>query len=317
MGRSPLLLLMGCLLSPALFAAQPAEWFLQMTQKAGQQSFRGTFIYERSGIFSSHRIWHLAQGDGASRERLLQLDGPAQEVVLTNGQISCATAQLIEQWSGLQPGVGHSLDVRRLDQAYELRVLGDSRVAGRAAVALLLLPRDADRYAREMHLDAESGLPLKSLLLNDQGQLLERLQFTELKVNQAITAEQLQPVTDCQKAPQVSRAGAAQSLWQARWVPSGFVQSGFSQRPGSVSGLPVESLIFDDGMARFSVFVEPLGDAVVDTAHTQVGPTVVVARPVKTDGGTFMATVVGEIPLATAERILLSVGMNGSKEGVQ
>ena len=317
MRRTSLLLLLSGFLSGGAFAADADDWFAQMTAKAAQQSFRGTFIYERSGIFSSHRIWHLAQGAEASRERLLQLDGQPHEVVLANGQVSCATADLVESMADVQQWSGRRLDVARLGKTYELKLLGNSRVAGRSAVALLLLPRDTYRCARELHLDSESGLPLKTLLLNEQGQLLERLQFTSFSLSQQISEQELQAVTDCKKVPVPEAASVVTSSWQALWMPPGFIQVGVMQRPGAVSGLPVQSLLFDDGLARVTVFIEPLGAERVDNAHGQIGPTVVVSRPFKTTEGAYMATVVGEVPLRTAERIALSIGVKDSKSDLR
>jgi sigma-E factor negative regulatory protein RseB len=317
MRRTSLLFFLSSLLSGGAVAADADDWFAQMTDRAAQQSFRGTFIYERSGIFSSHRIWHLAQTPKVSRERLLQLDGQPLEVVLVNGQVSCATAGLIESMADIQQWSGRQLDVARLEKAYELKLLGNSRVAGRPAVALLLLPRDTYRYARELHLDSESGLPLKSLLLNEQGQLLERLQFTSLSLSRQISEQELQAVTDCKKMPESEKASEVASIWQALWMPPGFLQVGVMQRPGAVSGLPVQSLLFDDGLAKVTIFIEPLGAELADTAHGQIGPTVVLSRPFKTAEGAFMATVVGEIPLRTAERIALSVGVKDSQSLAQ
>jgi sigma-E factor negative regulatory protein RseB len=317
MRLTSLLLLLSSVLSGGAIAADANDWFAQMTAKAAQQSFRGTFIYERSGIFSSHRIWHLAQAPKVSRERLLQLDGQPLEIVLADGQVSCASAELIESMADMQQWSGRQPDLSRVENAYELKLLGNSRVAGRPAVALLLLPRDSYRYPRELHLDSESGLPLKSLLLNEQGQLLERLQFTSLSLSQQISEQELQAVNDCQKIPEPEKASEVATAWQVLWMPPGFLQVGVVQRPGAVSGLPVQSLMFDDGLARVTVFIEPLGTEPVENAHGQIGPTVIVSRPFKTTEGAFMATVIGEVPLKTAERIALSIGVKDSKSLAQ
>jgi sigma-E factor negative regulatory protein RseB len=66
-------------------------------------------------------------------------------------------------------------------------------------------------------------------------------------------------------------------------------------------------LLYDDGLARFSVFMEPLHGASVEDARSQLGPTVAVSRRLSTGDGDVMVTVVGEIPLGTAERVALSM----------
>ncbi|MCF5600765.1 RNA polymerase subunit sigma, partial [Pseudomonas syringae] len=52
------------------------------------QSYQGTFVYERNGSFSTHKIWHRI-ADGKVQERLLQLDGSAQEVLRVGGLTEC------------------------------------------------------------------------------------------------------------------------------------------------------------------------------------------------------------------------------------
>jgi sigma-E factor negative regulatory protein RseB len=50
-----------------------------------------------------------------------------------------------------------------------------------------------------------------------------------------------------------------------------------------------------------------LNGAAVTDIRTQLGPTVAVSRRVTTAVGDAMVTVVGEIPIGTAERIALSM----------
>ena len=49
--------------------------------------------------------------------------------------------------------------------------------------------------------------------------------------------------------------------------------------------------MYDDGLARFSVFLEPLNGAVVTDTRTQLGPTVAVSRRLTTPDGEMMVTV--------------------------
>ena len=66
------LLLSGWFVVPAQ-ADQAQDWLKRLGQAEQQQSYQGTFVYERNGSFSTHNIWHLVQ-DGKVRERLMQLD---------------------------------------------------------------------------------------------------------------------------------------------------------------------------------------------------------------------------------------------------
>ncbi len=301
------LLLSGWFVAPA-HADEAQDWLKRLGRAEQQQSYQGTFIYERNGSFSTHDIWHRVQ-NGQVRERLLQLDGSAQEVVRVDGRTQCVSGSLV---SGLDNSPGASaqvLDPQKLNSFYTLAAIGESRVAGRKAVIVSLTPRDQYRYGFEMHLDRETALPLKSLLINDKGQLLERFQFTQLSTKIPDEGD-LQPGKDCKPLPVASARiddVATTQAWHLDWLPPGFQLARSTARKDSRTQVVVNSLMYEDGLARFSLFVEPVsGEAVIEN-RVQLGPTVAVSRRMNTPQGEIVATVVGEIPLGTAERIALSV----------
>ncbi|VVO27691.1 MucB/RseB C-terminal domain-containing protein [Pseudomonas fluorescens] len=303
------LVLCGWFVVPAHADDEAQNWLTRLGQAEQQQSFRGTFVYERSGSFSTHNIWHSVQ-DGKVRERIVQLDGSAQEVVRIDGHTQCVSGTLIAGLGDSPNSAVHALDPQKLKNWYDLAVIGKSRVAGRSAVIIALTPRDQHRYGFELHLDKETGLPLKSLLLNDKGQLLERFQFTQLNTTDVLADRDLQPGDDCQAitldSDKASAAKVAQS-WHSDWLPPGFELTGSTVRKDPQTRIQVNSLMYGDGLARFSVFLEPLNGAAVTDTRVQLGPTVAVSRRLDTPEGKMMVTVVGEIPAGTAERIALSM----------
>ena len=302
------LLLSGWFIVPA-HADEAQDWLTRLGQAEQQQSFHGTFVYERNGSFSTHNIWHRVQ-DGKVHERLLQLDGQAQEVVRIDGHTQCVSGLLIAGLGDSPNSAARTLDPQKLKNWYDLAVIGKSRVAGRAAVIVTLTPRDQHRYGFELHLDKETGLPLKSLLLNEKGQLLERFQFTQLDTSDLPSDDDLQAGPDCKAitldSDKASAVKAAQT-WHSDWLPAGFELTSSTSRKDPATKTQVSSLMYDDGLARFSVFLEPLNGAPVTDTRTQLGPTVAVSRRSTTPQGEMMVTVVGEIPVGTAERIALSM----------
>lgn len=302
------LLLGGWFVVPA-HADEAQDWLTRLGQAEQQQSFQGTFVYERNGSFSTHKIWHRVQ-EGKVHERLLQQDGSAQEVVRIDGHTQCVSGILIAGLGDSPNSAARSLDPQKLKNWYDLAVIGKSRVAGRPAVIVSLTPRDQHRYGFELHLDKETGLPLKSLLLNDKGQLLERFQFTQMDTANAPSDADLQPGADCKavnlESDKASSVKVAQT-WHSDWLPPGFELISSSARKDPETKNQINSLMYDDGLARFSVFLEPLNGATVTDTRTQLGPTVAVSRSLTTPQGGMMVTVVGEIPVGTAERIALSM----------
>jgi len=302
------LLLGGWLVLP-VHADDAQDQLKRLAQAEQQQSFQGTFVYERNGSFSTHRIWHRVI-DGKVREHLLQLDGSAQEVLRVDGVTQCVSGTLVAGVSNIPDSPAHAFDAAKLSAWYDMKVAGSSRVAGRPATVVTLTPRDQHRYGIELHLDSVTGLPLKSLLLSDKGQLLERFQFTEFDTAEP-TDQKLQPSGDC-KPVEVAKTKAdapqkQQVAWHSDWLPPGFELSSAAARNDPDSKSLVTSLMYDDGLARFSVFIEPVSGAAVTDIRTQLGPTVAVSRRLTTPKGDAMVTVVGEIPIGTAERIALSM----------
>jgi sigma-E factor negative regulatory protein RseB len=219
------------------------------------------------------------------------------------------------------PGVGDgpdaaasALDPLKLMSWYDLVVAGESRVAGRDAVVISLSPKDQYRYGFELHLDKETGLPLKSLLLDDHGRLLERLQYTRLQTDSP-SAALLQASANCKPVLQVTGKKSANAPvdWRSDWLPPGFELTHSNVRKSAQSKGNVTSLMYEDGLARFSVFLEPLDGAQASDTRTQLGPTVAVSRRLNTPKGEVMATVVGEIPIGTAERIALSMRLQDAQ----
>jgi sigma-E factor negative regulatory protein RseB len=302
------LLLGGWLVLPA-HADDAQDSLKRLAQAEQQRSFQGTFVYERNGSFSTHRIWHRVT-DGKVRERLLQLDGSAQEVLRVDGATQCVSGTLETGVSNAPDSAVHAYDVKKLSAWYDMKVVGTSRVAGRSAKIIALTPKDQHRYGIELHLDDETGLPLKSLLLSEKGQLLERFQFTEMDASVIPGDQVLQPSADC-KPVQIAKAkpdaSSKSAPWRLEWMPPGFELSSSVVRKDQASSVPVSNLMYDDGLASFSVFVEPISGSAATDTRTQLGPTVAVSRRLTTAKGDVVVTVVGEVPIGTAERVALSL----------
>ncbi|MCF9012604.1 RNA polymerase subunit sigma, partial [Pseudomonas carnis] len=149
----PLLtLLLSSWFALSAHADEAQDWLTRLGRAEQQQSFEGTFVYERNGSFSTHDIWHRVQ-NGHVRERLLQLDGSAQEAVRVDGRAQCVSGTLAAGLGQSPEAPSRILDPKKLTLFYDLAVIGKSRVAGRHAVIVSISPRDPYRYGFELHLD--------------------------------------------------------------------------------------------------------------------------------------------------------------------
>ena len=91
------------------------------------------------------------------------------------------------------------------------------------------------------------------------------------------------------------------------WVPSGFSQkSSHTQRLVS-SRMPVQHVVYSDGLALVSVFIEELMENVPPLqGYSSMGAVNAFSRMDEK----YQITVVGEIPQATARKIAASVAIN-------
>lgn len=302
-------LVVGLASTALLFAgplvADEAETLLnKMSSAASGESYQGDFIYERAGSFSTHRVWRQVNGDVV--ERLLRTDGVTQEWVRRNDTLQCTSASA----AGVALSYRAMLPEKSptLQQWYTLNVLGLSRVANRAVTVVSVQPRDSLRYAHELYLDIDSGLLLQSLLINDKGALLERFQFTNLQLG-PVNPEQLRADSTCVAASEeLVVTPLTDGRWLPAWIPPGFTPIRRESHLSTESGLPIFTQIFTDGLARFTVFIEPVvGDQSAADLLAQLGPTIAVSRKLDTPEGDFIATVVGEIPPVTARRVVASL----------
>lgn len=284
-----------------VFAEEPRDMLNRMVDAARQQSYHGSFVYERTGSFSTHQVWRQREGDLTS-ERLLQTDGEAQEWLTRNGELVCSSSTALRtEWKATgQPS--EQLDL--LHNWYTLQMLGSTRVADRPVFVLAVKPRDPYRYAYELYLDQETGLLLKSLLINERDVLLERFQFASLNLGD-LPANALQPSSICLPLQKRSaeRVDSGEA-WVPGWLPPGFVLGHREVRSLNDGNGQVVTQVFTDGLARLTLFVEPLAaDTLADDLRAQLGPTVAISRKLVRADGDYLATVVGEVPAAAAERV--------------
>lgn len=288
-------------LTSPVFAEEPPAMLKRMVEAAREQSYSGSFVYERTGSFSTHQVWRQRDA-GQTSERLLQTDGEPQEWLTRDGDLVCTTAVVSPAaWKA----TGQLSDqVELLHNWYSLQMLGATRVANRPVFVLAVKPRDPYRYAYELYLDQETGLLLKSLLISDRDVLLERFQFASLNLGQ-VAADAMQTSNLCLPMQADTQASVdAGDEWVPGWLPPGFILGHSESRALETGPGQVITQVFTDGLARLTLFVEPLtADVPADDLRAQLGPTVAISRKLERPDGVYLATVVGEVPAAAAERV--------------
>lgn len=310
------------LLLPLVLASWPAgaadaahDWLMRMNRAARDLSYDGVFVYLHADQVDTMRIVHRVQ-DGSVQERLVSLNGPAREVIRDAQQVWC---YLPDKNLGVQefrragdPGFPSVLPERIevLDQNYSLSLGKKGRFADRAAQLIIVRPNDTYRYGYHLWADSATGLLLKADLVDQNGHAIEQYLFTEIRIGGRIAASELKPRTPRESLvwhgeTRAPAAAGMDDMWKVTNLPPGFMLSSSIQRQAPMRNTPVRHLVYSDGLAAVSVFIEKAKDptAVPATTPTRMGAVHALAVVV----GGHQVTVVGEVPAATVEQIGKSV----------
>jgi sigma-E factor negative regulatory protein RseB len=306
-------------LAPAVFvlalAASTAraddamQWLERAAHAARQLNYIGTIVYQIGARVESSRITHLNDG-GNECAKLVNLDGPAREVVRTQGEVRCyyPDAKLMRIEPGTFRNVFPSLlpeQQKSLSQFYAFRVLGEDRVGGRPVQVVVFEPKDGLRYGHRFWSDSATGLMLKARVLNERGDGVEQFAFSDLTINASIDRSMVAPSwpevpSDWQVLESASGDIIAQDTgWTVTRVPPGFakIMEGFRRLRGRRER--IAHLVFSDGLVSVSVFVEPLVAGSSPPGSMQKGGLNVYS--IRQDD--HLITVIGETPGATVRQI--------------
>ena len=301
----------------------PLRWLDRMTAAMSQMSYQGTFVYIQGENVETMRITHVVDERG-TRERLVSISGKPREIVRDSGGIRWRSDE--SESIMADPAISRPFfpelpldDARMAARSYAFTLTGTERVAGHSARLLTIAPNDAYRYGYNLWLDTQSGLLLQWKLNASDGETLAKLMFTELKIGSEVDRTELQPGTNQPSResvktglPAEARSSQGQSNWQAGRLPPGFRLASHRQQESGRDEV-FEHLVYSDGIAVVSVYVESSGNRALDPGLGRRGTTHAFSRQVDD----FHVTVVGDVPARTVQMIAESVGANaGHPQGV-
>ena len=285
----------------------------RMARAAQALNYDGTFVYSNGAQMQSMRIIHRSGEDG-ERERLVALSGAAREVLRDRERVTCilpdsqsvVVAKSRPRDFPYSPVFDSETGFARF---YTMGVRHGERIAGRQTQLVTVEPRDRYRYGYRLWMDRETGLLLKSELVDENGAVAERLVYTNIELPESIPDELLEPAIsgddytwyrdEADAAGEPSRP-AGEPSWFPGWLPEGFAMSDHARNSILESRDPVEHLVFSDGLASISVFIERLDTAGKPLDGLDSMGAVHAYGSMVDD---FQITVVGEVPAATVTRV--------------
>jgi sigma-E factor negative regulatory protein RseB len=315
--------LLSSLALPAIAAGasskDPDYWLQRMGPALAKTSYQGVFVYVRGDQVSSIQIAHRFE-NGQVEERLVMQDGKAGEIVRKGMNVVCVLPEQgrleLNHVMPSGPFAGaYSRQLAPVGRFYRPEFAGDDRIAGHEVVRLMLNATDSLRYSHQLWLEKSTGLPIKGKVLSGSGEVLEYFHFTSLTLNDSlpdqafriqsegreVTRTLLPPASSDPDAGPTNNNG-----WALGWKPPGF-QPVAATVPGSEN-----AVAFSDGLASFSVFVEPASGIEMPSGSSKIGATTVYMQKLERKSQDFLVTVVGEVPLETALRVAQSVTIEDS-----
>ncbi len=263
---SILLFTSGLVFADSSDVKQVEPWLQKMHSAAHMVNYQGVFVYGQSNNLSSMKIVHSTNGLG-ERERLLSLDGTGREVIRTKNSVTCilpdSKSVMVEKnrpKSKFPPAFPVKLS--SLVDVYDFHMAGTEVVAGQPAQRINIKPKDKYRYGHILWIDKNSGLLLKTHLMNEQGRTVEKFMFTQIDYMDKVPDKLLQPsisgenYTWYESDETKKQTTSMPSKWSVRHLPQGFKEDMSRKHIMPRSGVAIEQLMFSDGLSSVSVFIE-------------------------------------------------------------
>ncbi len=306
------------LVGTAVHAQSVTDWLRKMNRASDDLNYRGTFVYVHDNQIETMRVARRT-GNGVTQERLFALNGAAREILRDQQRVWCFLPDKkmgVHQYRQASDKTFPRIlprDIGELVENYSLELGAHERVADRDTQVVKIVPQDEYRYGYNLYIDNSTGLLLRAELLDAQGTPIEQYMFVEIDIGGVIDDSQLEPRTPRADLVWVGDQTDEQPVassdlrWVVTDVPNGFMLSRHIRRLSPMRNQPVEHLVYSDGLAVVSIFVEKKMSDSQSEIHglSRMGA----VHAFGTMVNEYQITVVGEVPGATVDRMGMSVAM--------
>jgi sigma-E factor negative regulatory protein RseB len=305
-----------------------AQSWLKKIQSAAQKlNYSGTFVYQQGSQFRTSRITHILD-DGREIEKLEVLDGKQREYIRNNEQITCYVPEtrtmLVEKrlTHDVFPGILAANASTSLSDYYQIKKGEIGRVAGHDCQSIELHPNDNLRYGYKLWAERATGLLLRTQTLNEKNEVVEQISFTQIQIG-GINHNQVKTSFTNTSGWHIENPimkPIDSSGLKVGALPPGFrkirelkrtildtskqntsLASAHVETP-TVSEREVSQLVYSDGLAAISVFVEPGTQSRTEGSLQQGAMNITGKRQ-----GNFWITIVGEVPAAAIKNVANSI----------
>ncbi|HDH15972.1 MAG TPA: hypothetical protein ENG90_05795 [Gammaproteobacteria bacterium] len=305
------LLLVYLALIPYAWAGdQGIDLLKKMNHAANSVNYDGIFLHIDGKHIHTLRVIHKIK-NGTVRERLYSLNGVPREVIRDPEKVWCILPEKKMGHAGLRPDKKTGFpgfmvkNLAELANNYIISTEGVDRIADRAVNRMQILPRDGLRYGYELWADQDTGLLLKSALIDNAGDVIEQYMFTLIKIGGDIPDSALLPRMNKNtlewhnsKKPPVNMP-VKDSKWQFSVLPKGYRLVNIIQQSIPMESKQIEHMILSDGLAGVSVFIEKTSNPTPEIGFVQMGAVHSYTRVIDD----YLITTIGEVP-AVAVKVI-------------
>lgn len=286
------------------------SWLERLAKQTSLLNYEVSFVLNIPGKDAQPFLWrHAKIDDDTQIEQLSLLNGPGFENIRVNDVVSV-----------FQPGYppysmyGNAIDgpipyallhePNQLQMSYQFLLVGRNRISGRAAQQIRITSIDKTRYGYHLWLDEETGMLLKLNMHGLDGKLLQQIQVTQLRIDDRVAEvfSQLQQ-DNLPRVINVVTPPQRKHEWTLAFLPEGMKPVKQDIHQLAITGQVAEYSLFSDGLVNVSVYIQAATGAFQDDVNLNNGANTVHSR---TDGK-VQVTVVGDIPLVTAQLMAKSI----------
>ena len=289
-------------------------WLKKMAAASRQVNYHGTFVYQhgRSPVETS-RITHFFSA-GGEYEKLETLDGPAREIIRNNNNVTCYLPEsktiVIEKRAPRRFPAMLPEQLSSIADSYVVKKGERGRVAGYDCQILALEPRDNLRYGHKFCAELATGLPLRARVYNDKNEMVESFVFTHLTIGAGVSKDMLRSryaarsqTWRVDKSALEQKETSEDTGWTLKNQPAGFKKLTEVKRSVAGRATTTSHIVYSDGLAAISVFIEPMPESPPPLGPTYQGAFNIYVRAQADQ----MVTVVGETPARTVKQIAESL----------
>ncbi len=294
--------------------ADAMAWLKKIATASRHINYHGTFVYQHgNNQVETSRISHFVDASG-EYERLETLDGPRREIIRNNNNVTCYLPEsktvVIEKRAARRFPAMLPEQLSGIAENYVVKKGEQSRVAGYDCQIIALEPRDNLRYGHKFCAELTTGLPLRARMLNDKNEMVESFAFTQLSIGAGVSKDMLKSrYAGISQTWRVDKSALEQTEtsvdtgWSLKNQPAGFRKLTEMKRMIAGRATTVSHIVYSDGLAAVSVFIEPMPKSPPPLGPTYQGAVNIYVK----SQADHMVTVVGETPARTVKQIAESL----------